>query len=60
MSGTSIHPWICLALAALSMVLLFSLFNSSVVIPLAKMIVLLLSSILSSIKIAAYEAFFNV
>src|SRR5215831_17815366 len=36
---------ICLALATLSIVLLFSLFNSSTVIPLTKMIVLSFSSI---------------
>jgi hypothetical protein len=51
---------ICLALAAFFMVLVFSLFNSSIVIPLAKVMVPLLSSILSSVKMAANEALFNV
>jgi hypothetical protein len=37
----------------LSMVLLFSLFSSSIEIPLAKIIVLLLSSVFPSVKIAA-------
>jgi hypothetical protein len=63
MKSTSISQFlnqICLALAAFFMVLVFSLFNSSIVIPLAKVMVPLLSSILSSVKMAANEALFNV